>query len=428
MMNCFSHNEIQRMSEGGLVSPSAAVRQLIIGRPWVEMEGESVVQKCRVFLGNIEREISFRVHKIYADYLCPDWGDAYLIGLLNLAMRERCDIRSEAVLTGELVHQLKTELIPALVKYAPRLYAPSITADMADEPPPSAGKTGTGCSCGIDSLYAIKCLSESDIPSIHLDYLAINNVGAYTNGGKSDGRRYADNVANARAFAARYGYKIIVTDSNFSEAFPQNHYKTHLYSSCFAIHMLGGLWGRYYYASSGYDNMQDGFKLTNNESDAAGRYDLIALPAFSTSRLRICNQGPPASRFEKTKSLADYEPAKHYLNVCLRQGAGNCGYCPKCMRTLWALDALDKLSGFHDVFDVGNYQENHDYYMRLLYRSYLNGFDHHLNDESWRILKRRACLLSMCYERVFSWLRFGAIGAPLRWAYRLVRRHLIAPR
>ncbi len=389
MIKDFTEKDIERMSQSHLLSPDASIRKLTIGKPWIEQNEKKAVQRCRISLGDVEREVFFEVDAEFSNYLTYERGDAYLIGLLNLAMRERCDIYSEIPFTDELVHQIRTELIPVLVKYSPNLYAPKIIAELQPPVPPldGRGKIGTGCSCGIDSLYAIKHLTESDTESIHLDYLLINNVGSFTSKGKTDNKRYIDNLSNAIKFSKQYEYKLIVTDSNFATAFPQDHLKTHLYSSCFAVHMMSKLWGRYYYASTGCD-LIDYFDLHNNELYDAAKYDLIALPAFSTSTLRICNQGIGISRFEKTKDLADYEPAHNYLSVCLKLGKGSCGYCPKCMRTMWILDALNKLDSFDKIFDIKHYKKNQSYYMKMLYRNYIYGSDHMIY-ETYDILKSK---------------------------------------
>lgn len=395
----FTEKDIYRMSNSYLLPSDVAIRKLTIGKPWVEQNEKKAIQKCRISLGDVEREVFFEVDAEFSDYLTYERGDAYLIGLLNLAMRERCDIYSEIPFTDELVHQIRTELIPALVKYSPKLYAPKIIAEL--QPPllplDGKGKIDTGCSCGIDSLYAIKHLTQSDTESIHLDYLVINNVGAFSSYSGTDNKRYVDNISNAINFSKQYGYKLIVTDSNFATAFPQDHLKTHLYSSCFAVHMMSKLWGRYYYASTGCD-LVDYFDLKNNELYDAAKYDLIALPAFSTSQLRICNQGISVSRFEKTKDISDYEPAYNYLSVCIKSGKGSCGYCSKCMRTMWTLDALGKIDSFNNIFDVKHYKNNHYYYMKMLYRNYINGSDHMIN-EVYDLLKNKINLSIKLHEK-----------------------------
>lgn len=384
-MKDFSIEERTRMSKSQVLSSSRPIRQITIGKPYIEIKNGKAYQWCSISLGDVKKELFFSVDEQYAEFLCVERGDAYVIGLLSLAMRERCNIHSEVPLTGELIHQIQTELIPPVIKFSKSLYAPQISGTLDDKSLPSAKKIATGCSCGIDSLHAIKFLTETRDGMYKPDYLVINNVGAYTNDGKTASARYEDNTSNARQFAERYGVPLIITDSNFAEAFPQEHLLTHLYSSCFAIYMLRKLWSRYYYASSGVDS-QERFSLLDNELYDPCRYDVIALPALSIAQLRICNESPHASRFEKTQYLANDELAQRYLNVCLRQGKGNCGLCPKCTRTLWSLDALGKLDNFTDVFPIHQYRKIRSYYLRELYRAHRN--DVQMISEAYAILSK----------------------------------------
>lgn len=371
------------MQAGVPRSAEEPILQICIGIPYTKREQGKAYLNCSITLGNVERSVYFCVDAEFEEYLCYERADAFLIGILSIAMRERCDIRCLAPVTAELLHQLNTELIPALTKYDATLYAPRITATPDSSTLSCAGCVGTGCSCGIDSLFAIKDLTERGI--FKPDYVTINNVGAYTTHSTS-WERYNDNVENARQFAKEHHLPLLITNSNFADAFPQNHLFTHLYSSAFAIFALRKLWKRYYYASTGYD-LEQNFGLTNNHMHDAAKYDLIALNAFSIPSLRICNQGMCARRFEKTKELIAYPPAHKYLNVCLTQGKGNCGHCSKCLRTLWTLDALDALEHFRQVFDIDFYKNNHSEYMYKLCLAHLHGVG--MIDEAYEILRHR---------------------------------------
>ncbi|MBR1978642.1 MAG: hypothetical protein IJ985_03980, partial [Akkermansia sp.] len=200
-MKDFTQSDIKRMAASKLVPATTPVRQITIGKPRMEMKDGKAFQWCTISIADIEKEVYFSVDEEYGQYLCHERGDAYLIGLLNLAMRERCNIHSEAPLTGELVHQIQTELIASVVTYSQGLYAPVITGALSDEPLPSAQKVATGCSCGVDSLNAIKCMCENLDGRFKPDYLVVNNVGAYTSGGKLYADKYDQNAENARQCA-----------------------------------------------------------------------------------------------------------------------------------------------------------------------------------------------------------------------------------
>lgn len=384
-MKDFTQSDIKRMAASKLVPASTPIRRITIGKPRIEMRDGKAFQWCTINVGDIERDVYFSVDEEYGQYLCHERGDAYLIGLLNFAMRERCDIHSDAPLTGELVHQIQTELIASVVTYSQGLYAPVITGELTDEPLPSARKVATGCSCGVDSLNAIKCMCENLDGRFKPDYLVVNNVGAYTSGGKLYADKYDQNAENARQCAKELDIPLIVTDSNFSEAIPQKHLLTHVYSSSFAVYMLRKLWHRYYYASPG-TRIQDRFKIVHNDYLPPCQYDLIALPAFSISQLRICNESITMSRFEKMRNIADYPIAHKYLSVCLKQGKGHCGTCPKCKRTLWILDALGKLDNFTEIFDIAAYRAKRKHYLQNLYIAYRKGVG--MTEDSYAILKK----------------------------------------
>lgn len=397
----FTQEDIMRMATGGVVSPETPVRRMVIHQPEVLTRGDKAVLRSLVELGDVGKVVEFSTDAEFGQYLCYERSDAFLIGFLNLAMRERCDIYCEAPVTTELMHQLRTELVPTICKYDHALYHTQIHAETSDEALPCAGKIGTGCSCGIDSFYAIQSLSND--PDFKLDYVTLNNVGAYeTWGGRYSRQHYQEDAENAKAFATEYGYKLIVTDSNFAESFPQHHLFTHLYSSSFAIYALRKLWKRYYYASTGCD-LQSYFMLEDNHKSDSAHYDLIALPAFSIPSLRICNQGIGVSRFEKTKALSDYIPARRYLNVCIVCGNGGCGKCAKCLRTMWILDALGKLDNFKEVFDVNAYRANYSRNMMLLYFYHRIGVP--MLSETYKILKGRIALWMMVPGELWYQLR-----------------------
>ena len=378
------------MAASQLLPPSAPVRQITIGVPRIEIKEGKAFQWCSIKVGEVEKDVFFSVDEEYAPYLCHERGDAYLIGLLNFAMRERCNIHSEVPLTGELVHQLVAELIPSVVNYAQGLYAPVITGELTDEKLPSAQKVATGCSCGVDSLNAIKTMCETLDGYYKPDYLVLNNVGAYTSEGKCSNERYEAQMENARLCAQTLNIPLLITDSNFSVAIPQKHYLTHVYSSSFAIYMLRKLWSRYYYASAGA-SIHERFALVDNESLDPLKYDFIILSAFSISQLRICNESITTSRYDKMKNIVDYPLAQKHLNVCLKQGKGNCGYCPKCKRTLWLLDALGKLDQFSAVFPIDVYYSMRKEYLQELYIAH--GKQIEMTTESYAILKRDISLL-----------------------------------
>ncbi|MDR2087405.1 MAG: hypothetical protein LBP72_09565 [Dysgonamonadaceae bacterium] len=328
------------------------------------VEAGNKARLCNIIdVNGVSQELWFEVEKEYALYLCLERSDAYVIGLLNWAMRRGDDIRCEVPMGEELHYQLTAYLIPALAKASKNLYPIHIFAPLDKNPMPNAGAVGTGLSCGVDSFHVLINQSESPYSSLNITHLLYNNVGSHGIG-KPESAIKHERISEA--CAAEMGYKLIKTDTNFAELFQQVYPQVHTYSDCFAVYMLQKLWGVYFYASSGFEFSE--FSLKNNDCKDSAYYDLLSLDCFSTRSLRIYSEGGAKSRFEKTKMIITYPPARKYLNVCCAEGE-NCGKCEKCMRTLLTLDALNALDNFAKVFDIAYYRTHrNDYYTWLCVR------------------------------------------------------------
>jgi hypothetical protein len=308
------------------------------------------------------RELWFEVGRNYGAYLCDERADAYVIGLLHWAMENRHDITCEIPLGEELYYQLTTYLIPAVANATKNLYPSMIFAPVDSRLMPNAGAVGTGLSCGIDSLHVLANQTESPYRSFNITHLLYNNVGA--NGIGEEGELLcSERKQMAEAFAEETGYKLIETNSNFAEIFEQIYPLVHTYSNVFAVYMMQKFWNVYFYASSGFDFSE--FSLKNNDDKDSAYYDLLSLDCFSTRSLRFYSEGGAKTRFEKTKTVIKYLPAKKYLNVCCAEGK-NCGKCEKCMRTLLTLDALGVLDEFQAVFDIDYYKAHKNHYYSWL--------------------------------------------------------------
>ena len=323
---------------------------------------------CDIYVDNELRTVWFEVEKEYEQYLCTERSDAFVIGLLSWAMRLNHDIECVAPITDELLYNIRTYVIPSLTKYGKTLHAINIKANMAPALE-TAGGVGTGCSCGVDSFHAILSNVNSIYPECRLTHLCLNNVGSFSN------LKIEDNLIDtrkkvAKEIADKLGLKVVVTNSNFADAFIQNHLLTHTYSSTFAIYCLQKLWKTYFYASAGIDFTY--FQLADNDKYDSAHTELLLLNSFCHKNLRIYSEGGAKTRIEKTEFIADNELAQEYLHVCLHN-THNCGKCIKCKRTMNTLYAIGKLDKFSKVFDIEYYKKHKDFYFSELYRLHTNG-------------------------------------------------------
>lgn len=336
---------------------------IVIGKPQIISVGEDVRLQTTFRIDQKEENVWIQVGKKYQDYLCYERCDAFVVGVLNYAMRHGHDIECEAPIGEYLYYQISVCLIESLCRSSRGLYRTRIRADIDPSVLETAGAVGTGISCGVDSFHVLAMQSDSPFKKHNITHLAFNNVGSHGQG-KEARKLYIERKQLAEKFCKENGFELVESDSNLMDVIPQNHLLSHTYSSCFAILALQKLYSIYYYASSGYP-FQD-FSLQDNEKYDCAYYELLSLDVFSTPKLKIYSEGGALSRFDKIKRVVEYVPSYKYLNVCIKEGQ-NCGRCEKCTRTLLAFDALGKLDLYREVFDIDYYRLHRREYLIKLY-------------------------------------------------------------
>lgn len=357
-----------------------------IGKPYVERKENKVKIINDILIDNQIKSIWFEVDEEYEKYLSCDRSDAYVIGLLHYALKNNHNIECELPVSEELLYNIRTILIPSLVKHSKNFFKIDIEAQPVSNY--EKGRCiGTGCSCGIDSMSAIFNHLNTKYTNMDLTHLCINNVGAFNDCYKDYGKEKVkdERYEKTEQVASEIGLPLVKTDSNFGEVIPQIHLYTHTYSSMFAVYMLEKMWGVYYYASSGID--YSGFSLKNNDIQDCAHYELLSLQCFSQSNIRIYSEGGEKTRLDKTRDVVNFDIANKHLHVCLNKPY-NCNVCSKCRRTLVTLDLLNKLDNFKDVFDIEYYQNNKkDYYRWLAHQHYKKD---EMNEPVYQYFKKKS--------------------------------------
>jgi hypothetical protein len=360
---------------------------IIIGKPEIIYnENKARLQTDINVDGNI-KSVWFEVEKKYGEYLCYERSDAFVIGVLNYAMRNGHDIRCIAPMGEELHYQLTNYLIEAVYKNSKTLYKIKLISDIDTTILKSANAVGTGISCGIDSFHAISTHTSTIYPNHNITHLAFNNVGSHGEGERAV-ELYNARKKMAMDFSNEYGFEFVKSNSNIYDVIPQNHLLTNTYTSCFAIYCMQKLYSVYYYASA---HAFFEFSLIDSEKKSTAYYDLLILNNLTTKSLKILSQGATETRLEKIQLVSEYMPSYKYLNVCT-QTAINCNKCEKCTRTLLALDALGKLDNYSSVFDINYYRKNaQKYYTKLIYYKLLKNIYY---VEIYPLLKGKISILS----------------------------------
>lgn len=336
-----------------------------IGKIKKSRKGDKAILENNIAIDGDSRKLWFSVDEKYYDYLCDERADAYLVACLHYSMSNNHDIETEDPISEQLLFNINTYLIPALIENNPDYHFPDIKAEIAFEPLPNAGAVGTGISCGVDSLHAVSTKTGTEYKNLNITHLCFNNVGSHGEGEKAR-KLYLARLERPKKFAEEFGFEFVASDSNLMDVIEQNHFRTHTYSSMFPVLCLQKLYSTYFYASSGYKFNE--FNLRHTNRSCCGSYELLSLPSFSTGTCHIMSDGMGSTRLMKLKEVINYRPSYKYLNVCLKEG-DNCSRCEKCVRTLLGLDSLGALDKYTDVFDVEYYKSHRNWYLQqMLYR------------------------------------------------------------
>ncbi len=160
-----------------------------------------------------EKEVFFSVPKEYADYLVSERCDAYVVILLRYAFDRGFNIKSLVPMSEDLYYNVVEHLMPPMTKNG--RFRVRLDTDVA-EPLPGGDAVGTGVSCGVDSLHAIRKYKDYPMEGYRLTHLCINDVGAFDGIYDLTGPEEAKSkvYARARGVASEGGRPLVETDSN----------------------------------------------------------------------------------------------------------------------------------------------------------------------------------------------------------------------
>jgi hypothetical protein len=339
---------------------------MIIFPPELQFHENLARVSARFIADGKEDSLWFEVDKKFADYLVTDRIDAFLVGLLPLAMRLGEDIELRHPVSQRTYFNIDQNLTSIINFAFPDYKVISITPKGFAEPIPARNGriAATGLSCGIDSLFTVIKNSSSDVPGGYkITHGIFTNVGSHGQTDAPEGmERFQGRLRNARGCAEELGLELILIDSNMEQILSglTDYDRTLTFRNAAAVLVLERLICRYLHSSGiTYEYM----RVKRKGKDSAA-YEPMTLPCLCTDSLEFILFGGRCSRTEKTALVADFEPSYRWLNVCAIQ-ANNCGHCIKCMRTMLTLDILGKLDHYSQVFEMKGYEE--DKYRYLAY-------------------------------------------------------------
>lgn len=327
---------------------------LTIGTPSIRKVATGTRLESEVIIGGVGSLVYFEVDSDFADHLCADRADAFLVALFLHAFLRGENVRVNAPVSESLVYQINFALAEFLASIYPGQIETGSRVDVEALLPPveSVGAVGTGVSCGIDSLATILRHRDHECPSYRLTHLCFFDTGSHRRPkSESSAALYAFRRQLARDFSKTIQLPLVEVRSNLSEIIPHHFGLTHTYLNSAAALALQPLFATYLYSSGA--STRDFLAFT---SDPA-YFDSYLLPLLSTRSLRFYSGEENLGRFAKTSIVASHPLSRDFLNVCNVNGS-NCGQCNKCIRTLLALDALGVIDQFNKVFDLKLYRES----------------------------------------------------------------------
>lgn len=332
---------------------------ITIGRPELRQVGEQTQLVSNITIDHTSQEMYYSVEKKYAEFLVNERVDAFVVGLLPLALTKNHKIHYDAPISEQLYFQLTKLYIPSLAKFAD-YHLIELEGEIASEPLNYSQAVGTGFSAGVDSFFSIARNTKLQEEAFNLTHLTFFNVGSHGDYGGDEARElFYKRAKNSREFAEQYDWKFIMVDSNISEVLNMMFVETHTFRSVSAVLAMQKLFAKYYY-SSGFSF--DTFLLEQGDT---ATFDLLNLPMLSTEDTRFYSMDGHSTRSDKVSVIAEYPPSYDYLNVC-QVSEVNCGVCEKCRRTLLALYADGSLDQYRNVFDVDYFYKHKNAYLGYL--------------------------------------------------------------
>lgn len=330
---------------------------IVIGKIKQQTQDETCLLSSMLDIDGKPFELVVKIiGKQWHSYTVTDRADAFLFGVLPYAMRHRHDIICEQPVSGELLFNLNSQLIPTLSKYDESLYSTVIHAETTEiEIPCEYDGVGTGISCGVDCLYTVIENMSCNCKKLKLSHFFSFNEGAF--GGSYYKNNRAFSVINlqsrSRMLAEELDLPIVQLATNLESLMRVPYDQFIVYAMGMLIITLSKLVKTYMFSSSAGDYAD--FSVQNNSKKDTSYYDALTLHCLSYGDRYFYSSGGAKTRFEKLAAIVDSPITKKYLHSCLTHDF-NCGICPKCYRNLLTLDALGRLDEYASIYDIEAYK------------------------------------------------------------------------
>lgn len=328
---------------------------LYLSKPYISETAERKTRLCaNMKIQNKTQTLFFEVEDCWAKYLVTENSDAFILGILEKAMKNNWDIQFEKPMSEELFYGLTTYTIPVYARNIGYFHNISLIGPTTNELVSSEQKAGTGFSAGVDSFYTVlKHLGNTQCPNHNLTHLllAVNGAAATGISENLDKEWLEASMKKLKPYADALNLELIAVNGNIDLLYKDDRCMGgDLLTTSSFIYALQKLFGIYYWGSA-YPAEIFGFSNTDG-----GICENISVSYVSTSRLRFYHSGSETNRIGKIKYIAEHPLVQKGLTVCGEVDAKNCGCCEKCLRTMAEIYSIGKLDKFKDAFPVETYK------------------------------------------------------------------------
>lgn len=330
----------------------------------IEIEDQVKIQADFEYSEGI-KTLWYSVNKKYAKYLTTEKSDAFVVGLLLLAMQKNEDIHIEGKMSEKLYYNLNNYYINMLSLAMPQLHQIKLYPESLDDGTSYDCEqcVGTGFSGGVDSFSTIYDHMSEDTPkSYKITHFLFNNVGSHDefNTQRAD-KLFKKRYDLLKSYPEETGKDFIKINSNLSELLNMTFVHTHTTRNASCALLLQKLFSKYYY-SSGFKIDATKIPYINDMHEGSISYcDPIAQKYLCTETFSFITTGLQYDKVEKTRLISDYEPTYRYLNICINDES-NCSTCYKCCRTIFTLQLLNKFEKYSNIFDSRKFKKIRNLY------------------------------------------------------------------
>lgn len=333
---------------------------------------------------NKKTEVWFSVSSQYKEYLCTELADAFLLGLLPIAVKHNQDITVDAAVSPRLLYNLRTGIEPMYQKIFKKSGCTKITVRETKDINFNGKGVATGCSLGVDSLSAIYSHLEKDIVDefklTHLTLFNSGQLGDYDL--EASEQNFLNNVEEIKPFAESLNLNILAINSNFNSLYKEggmillHTFVTRTMAFAMSVQKLI----KYYIYASSHPVDKIKFGYMDSSYHEAAFVSLLTTESFLPV---LADQY--MTRVDKTAYIRTKPYVSKYLKVCWAEQTAyevwqnttflegktktNCGWCDKCLRTLLTLEVLNNgnLDDYKEQFELKKYYQHRDAYIKKIF-------------------------------------------------------------